>query len=63
MKYEVTFHMNSGKEIGHLVEGVNEADAQFTIITNLKKPFYALEDDLVIVSSHVEYFHLTLREE
>lgn len=63
MKFEVTFHMNSGKEIGHLVEANSEQEAQLMLTTGLERPFLPLAGDLVVISKHVEYFHLSKRED
>ena len=62
-KFEVTFHMNSGKEIGHLVKANSEKEAQTVILSFMKREFFSLSDDLVLVSKHIEYFHLAERED
>jgi hypothetical protein len=62
-KFEVTFHMNSGKEIGTLIEADSEQQAQIIITTGLERNHFALADDLVILPKHVEYFYIAERED
>jgi hypothetical protein len=58
-KFEVTFHLTSGKEIATITEAETITQARLVYKTLIaRNESIALEEDLELVPKHVEYFRL-----